>query len=147
MLSHLRWACRLSRNRGPGTLTSVSSRRLKSRALPKYNIPKVVLSPGQNLGVLAVLLATTMCGAVGRYSIAQSTAAPRTTITANPQLEYGTAEDFKLAIQELKDTLDHDGGVSTDQADLIAHGQSLYHHHEGIQLYPLHWTIFAKMGA
>ncbi|KAJ7141231.1 FAD-linked oxidase-like protein [Mycena epipterygia] len=131
MLSRLRWVYRLSRTRGSGALAPISSRGLKTRTLPKYNIPKVVLSPGQNLGVLAVLLATTMCGAVGGYSIAQSTAVPRTTITANPRLEYGTAEDFKLAIKELKDTLGHDGAVSTDQVDLIAHGQSPYHHHDG----------------
>ncbi|KAJ7020023.1 FAD-linked oxidase-like protein [Mycena alexandri] len=44
--------------------------------------------------------------------------------------KYGTAEDFKLAIEELKDALPREGGVSTVQADLVIHGESPYHHHD-----------------
>lgn len=70
-----------------------------------------------------------MCGAVGGYGIAHSTGIPSMENTQTPK--YGTAEDFKLAIKELKDALPRDGGVSTDEADLIIHGESPYHHHDG----------------
>ncbi|KAJ7475408.1 hypothetical protein B0H11DRAFT_1917811 [Mycena galericulata] len=70
-----------------------------------------------------------MCGAVGGYSIALSTAASSPS-PAQP-VEYGTADDFKSAIKELKETIKHTGGVLTDRADLIIHGESSYHHHNG----------------
>ncbi|KAJ7782378.1 hypothetical protein DFH07DRAFT_864875 [Mycena maculata] len=80
-----------------------------------------------------------MCGAVGGYNIALSTVVTPT--TAVHPLEYGTEEDFKSAIKELKETLQHSefGGISTDQADLIIHGESPYHHHNqdsGVVVYP-----------
>jgi D-lactate dehydrogenase (cytochrome) len=92
----------------------------------------------QNFGIFAVLLASTMCGAVGGYSIAHSTGILSMENTQTPK--YGTAEDFKLAIKELKDALPRDGGVSTDEADLIIHGESPYHHHDGSGLFI--WAIF-----
>jgi hypothetical protein len=104
-------------------------RGLSSRSLPKYNIPKPVVNR-QNLNALAVLLAATMCGAVGGYSIAHSTGA--TSIQATQTPKYGTAEDFKLAAKELKEALPRDGAVSTDNADLVIHGGSPYHYHDGL---------------
>ncbi|KAJ7467153.1 FAD-linked oxidase-like protein [Mycena latifolia] len=126
------WACRISRQAPRSSVPSrFFYRELKSKSAPQYNIPKVVLNPRQNLGVLAVLLATTMCGAVGGFSIAQFTAAPIKDAPKDSKSEYGTAEEFKQAIKELKETLNHDGAVSTDQADLLTHGRSPYHHHDG----------------
>jgi D-lactate dehydrogenase (cytochrome) len=71
-----------------------------------------------------------MCGAVGGYSIAHSTGA--TSIQATQTPKYGTAEDFKLAAKELKEALPRDGAVSTDNADLVIHGGSPYHYHDGL---------------
>ncbi|KAF7357844.1 D-lactate dehydrogenase [cytochrome], mitochondrial [Mycena venus] len=130
--SHLLWACRVLRQRVFKTATklpSFGSRGLASNAPPKFNPPKVAVNR-QSLNVLAVLLATTMCGAVGGYSIAHSTGIPSTQPPQTPK--YGTAEDFKLAIKELKEALPREGGISTDEAELIIHGDSPYHHHDGV---------------
>ncbi|KAJ6594470.1 FAD-binding domain-containing protein [Mycena capillaripes] len=129
--SRLVWVCRVSRQRAPinASAPSFYSRGLKSTALPKYNAPKVTLNR-QTLSLLAMLLATTTCGAVGGYSIAQSTAVPSTENTK--PLKYGTAQDFIQAIKELQEALPRDGGVSTDPADLVIHGESPYHHHDGV---------------
>ncbi|KAF8199977.1 FAD-binding domain-containing protein [Mycena galopus ATCC 62051] len=128
--SRLLWACRFSRHHVLKTKSPFGFRGLGSAAPrpPKLNAPKVVLSR-QNLNVLAVLLAATMCGAVGGYSVAQSTAVPSLPAAQSPI--YGTTEDFKLAIKELKEALPRDRGISTDEAELVVHGESPYHHHAG----------------
>lgn len=140
--SRLLWACRLSRQRvlRSATAPNFGSRGLASKAPLKYNVPKIAVNR-QSLNVLAVLLAATMCGAVGGYSIAHSTGVPSIQTLQTPK--YGTAEDFKLAIKELKETFPRDGGVSTDEADLIIHGESPYHHHDGTYIYLLFLAIFS----
>ncbi|KAJ7162106.1 FAD-binding domain-containing protein [Mycena filopes] len=105
--------------------------RLKDLQTGTQNVPKVGFSPQQNLGFLAVLLATTLCGAVAGYSIAQteSAAAEEEPTTTS---KYGTAKDFDIAITELKAALPRYGAVSSDPAELVAHGESPYHYHEGV---------------
>ncbi|KAJ7680890.1 FAD-linked oxidase-like protein [Mycena polygramma] len=132
--SRLLWAYRLSRQRTfkNAAAPSFFSRGLKSTALLKQKAPELPLASGSTRvygSVFAVLLATTLCGAVGGYGIALSTVDP-TEDTRPPK--YGSAKDFKLAIKELKAALPRDGGVSTDPADLVIHGQSSFHHHDGV---------------
>ncbi|KAJ7121355.1 FAD-linked oxidase-like protein, partial [Mycena crocata] len=93
----------------------------------------------------AVLLAATMCGAVGGYSIALSTAVAQPTTS---KLEYGTPKDFEQAIKELK-SIFPPAGLSTDKGDLTIHGESPYHQHDGVKhsviVYPQHTEDIVKV--
>lgn len=135
--SRLLSACRVSRRRAlinASTPSCFYSQKPKFTPLSKdnLNVSKVTGTPNrQTFTLLAMLLATTMCGAVGGFSIAQSVDTPPTENTKAPK--YGTVEDFKQAIKELQEALPRDGGVSTDPADLVIHGESPYHHHDGTQ--------------
>ncbi|KAJ7879579.1 FAD-linked oxidase-like protein [Mycena olivaceomarginata] len=105
-----------------------SSRRLfGAYHFPSTNIPKPVVNR-QNLNALAVLLAATIIAHSNWCYLKQATQTPK----------YGTAEDFKLAAKELKEALPPGSyprtlrAVSTDNADLVIHGGSPYHYHDGI---------------
>ncbi|KAJ7267660.1 FAD-linked oxidase-like protein [Mycena haematopus] len=121
--SRLLWAWRLSRENAFKAVTKPPfgfrglASKIPLKSLSNINAPKVLVNRPKSLNVqvLAVLLATTMCGAVGGYSIAQSTGVSSMPAAQTPK--YGTAKDFKLAIKELKETLPRDGGVSTDRVE------------------------------
>ncbi|KAJ7212952.1 FAD-linked oxidase-like protein [Mycena pura] len=109
------------------------SRGLNSTAFPKFNgVPKAVVNPrNRGLGVLAALLATTMCGAVAGYSLALSEGATGSAEARTQTPAYGSAADFKRAIGELKGTFRRAGAVSTDAADLTSRGGVI--HDDGTQ--------------
>lgn len=68
-----------------------------------------------------------LSGALGYYLATSAGSADRAGAEFNTQ--YGSPEDFRRAIEELKVALPDDDAVSTDEEDLERHGNSGFAYH------------------
>ena len=79
---------------------------------------------------LAFALGSVVSGGLGYYLATSHTETNKTNTDFNTQ--YGTPEDFKVAIKELQDALkDDEDAVSTDEDELERHGLANFGIHPG----------------
>lgn len=76
---------------------------------------------------LAFAIGSVLSGALGYYLATSAGSADRAGAEFNTQ--YGSPEDFRRAIEELKVALPDDDAVSTDEEDLERHGNSGFAYH------------------
>lgn len=87
--------------------------------------------PGsQRSSRILLVLASLVSGAVG-YTVAQRQTIAAAAEDKDAEPKFGTPDDFKQAIAELRLAFIDEDDVSTDIEDLEAHGLSVYDHHPG----------------
>ncbi|KAF9464057.1 FAD-linked oxidase-like protein [Collybia nuda] len=83
-----------------------------------------------------LLIAASVASGIIGYSIAQTRQVPALTpigldTTHDQEPQFGTREDFKKGIEELRQAFSSQDAVSTDPEDLHDHGFSIYDYHPG----------------
>lgn len=84
---------------------------------------------------LRALLFTSLTAGLVGFTISKSVSSPASPTTEGHKYEsirFGSSDDLKKAIQELKSTFPTDDKVSTDPDDLRVHGFSPNDHHPGM---------------
>ena len=82
---------------------------------------------------LAFALGAALSGTLGYYLAAYSGNANNSRAVVELNTQYGSPEDFKKAIEELKAALPDEDAVSTDAEDLERHGVSGFTYHAGLR--------------
>jgi hypothetical protein len=122
-----------------------SSSNCRTPQPPHVGVGKLGSTRGVGYSGALFLVATVASGIAG-YTIAHAQQALTPTPTksdATQEPQYGSPEEFKRGIEDLKQAFPSDDIVSTDSEDLHHHGFSVYDYHPGMRrresrLNPLH---------